>query len=334
MLYKTKNYLKLILNYKLKKKIVSHMPRAVWIEPTNYCNLRCIMCPQSINQVGERGFMEFDLFKKIINQCSRFQPCIQLFMGGESLLHKDIVKMINYIKSKGLRVLLATNATLLNQSLSLEILNSGIDYLVFSFDGYDKASYESIRVAADYHKTLGNIMSFLEMKRKLGRNKPEVTLYSLCLDTEKTSEEEIAEYKELHKEFEKMHVDKFVFGEAGPWAGKFNYTSKYKIRKPGTRFLPCPRIWSDMAIRWDGKVVPCCADLRGDVVLGEAGKMNLEDIWNGERLVALRELMIKKSYQEITLCRDCDEPFPPSNMMKWGLPYNYIPGPILRMFRS
>ncbi|MEW6618020.1 MAG: SPASM domain-containing protein [bacterium] len=310
------------------------MPRTIWIEPTNYCNLKCIMCPQMINEVGERGFMEFDLFKKIIDQCSQFQPVIQLFMGGEPLLHKDIVKMIHYIKKNGLKVLLATNATLLNQSLSLNLINSGIDCLVFSFDGYDKTSYEKIRVGADFDKTLGNIMSFLEMRKKSGKNKPKITLYSLCLDTEKTSEEEMAEYKKLHKELEKMHVDRFIVGEAGPWAGKFDYTSKFKIRKHGSRFIPCPRIWDDMAIRWDGKVVPCCADLRGDVILGEVDKLKLKEIWNGERLVALREMMIKKKYQEIALCRNCDEPFPLSNMITWGLPNSYIPVSILRIIHS
>ncbi|MEW6606565.1 MAG: radical SAM/SPASM domain-containing protein [bacterium] len=323
----------MILNYKLKKKLIFHMPRDVWVEPTNYCNLRCIMCPQGIDEVGEKGFMDLNLFKSIIDQCASFQPTIHLFMGGESLLHKDILTMIEYVKNKGLSSVLATNAILLDSSLSLKLMNSGIDYLVFSFDGYDETSYNNIRIGGDFSKTLGNIIGFLRLKKEMRKEKPKITLYSLALAPEKILKEEMREYKKFHENFSNLPVDNFIVGEAEAWAGKFYGTTKFKVRKPGPHFIPCPRLWKDMAIRWDGKVVPCCADLKGDLILGEVDKTRLEEIWNGERLVSLRGLMVEGRHQEIALCRNCNEPYPSSNMMKWGLPYDYIPGPILKILR-
>ena len=37
------------------------------IEPTNTCNLRCTFCFVTEGMTREGGFMEFDLFKKIID---------------------------------------------------------------------------------------------------------------------------------------------------------------------------------------------------------------------------------------------------------------------------
>jgi radical SAM protein with 4Fe4S-binding SPASM domain len=326
LIRKAQNYLSLIANYKFKRTAVSHYPREVWIEPTNHCNLKCIMCPQSKNDVGERGLMDFRLFEKIIDQCSKFQPFIQLFMGGESLIHKDIVRMIRCIKDNGMNVLLATNATLLTRSLSLDLLESNLDYLVFSLDGDDRETYERVRVGARFDVTIGNIERFLELKREMAKEKPITNVYSLCLDKERTFEEQRAKLEALHNRFLGLKLDKLTYAEAGPWAGRLDSDVRFKVRERGERFVPCPRIWNAMAIRWDGKVVPCCADLRGDVVLGDVKEKEIEKIWNGERLVAMRKLMVQEKYEELPLCRECDEPFPSSTMMKWGLHSDLLPG--------
>jgi hypothetical protein len=44
----------------------SPVPPSLQLEPTNFCNLRCVSCPRD-NMTREKGFMEFNLFKKIID---------------------------------------------------------------------------------------------------------------------------------------------------------------------------------------------------------------------------------------------------------------------------
>jgi len=37
-----------IYHYKKGSLNLPYLPNALWIEPTNTCNLKCIMCPNSI----------------------------------------------------------------------------------------------------------------------------------------------------------------------------------------------------------------------------------------------------------------------------------------------
>ena len=65
----------------------------------------------------EGGFMEFDLFKKIIDDCNDLEH-LCMHNWGEPLLHKDIFRMIEYAKNKGVNyVVMNTNGTLLTDKM-------------------------------------------------------------------------------------------------------------------------------------------------------------------------------------------------------------------------
>ena len=130
--------------------VCQYPPGTIYLEPTNHCNLKCPMCPQH-KYPRKKGFMVFSLFQKIVNDLPN-NVFVQLFMGGESLMHPEIIPMIKYIKhcKPSARIRIATNGTLLNNDLSKNIVLSGLDYISFSFDGPDKETYE----ADNYEKTL------------------------------------------------------------------------------------------------------------------------------------------------------------------------------------
>ena len=67
------------------------------IEPTNTCNLRCTFCFVTDGMTRDGGFMDFDLFKKIIDDCTDLEH-LCMHNWGEPLLHKDIFRMIEYAK--------------------------------------------------------------------------------------------------------------------------------------------------------------------------------------------------------------------------------------------
>ena len=132
----------LIYRYKLniypKKKIISKFPVYLLVEPTSVCNLRCVMCFQidkSFTKKPFMGFMNFNLFKKIIDEASsNGTSAITLASRGEPLLHPKISQMIKYISKKKnfIDVKLNTNATKLNEKLCHEILNSNINIVVIT----------------------------------------------------------------------------------------------------------------------------------------------------------------------------------------------------------
>jgi radical SAM protein with 4Fe4S-binding SPASM domain len=79
--------------------------------------------------------------------------------------------MIKYCSDRGLNTSIHTNATILTGELSHRLINSGLSVISFSFDGYTKDVYESIRVGANFEKALNNILQFLRIKRETNSNR-------------------------------------------------------------------------------------------------------------------------------------------------------------------
>ncbi|MBZ0253285.1 MAG: radical SAM protein [Candidatus Methylomirabilis sp.] len=307
-------------------------PFEIWVEPTNVCNLACVMCPNSIKEKEHGAYLEMDLFEKIVGECEPFSPMINLFLGGESTMHPKCMQMAAYAKKRGCSVSLATNATLLTEGASHELIRSGIDRLVFSFDGFDKGSYEAVRVGADFERTLANIVQFLELKKKLGSRTPYVSFVSLLLRTNLTNDEETARYREFHKRLEGLPVEEVMVAEAGPWAGMFRETTKFKLRDGSGDFTPCPRIWRSMAIIADGRGVPCCADFYGEFPLGDSRARTVMEMWNGPEMVELRRRMLAKDVADVALCgKGCDVLTPPPETFHFGVPEELIPESLMKV---
>jgi MoaA/NifB/PqqE/SkfB family radical SAM enzyme len=140
------NRFKVINEYSKKKDELVSFPNMIHIEPTNHCNLGCIMCPQPREMQRVKGMMNFDLYKSIIDEL-KDTPAefVYLHQFGESLLHKKITDMVDYASENGLQVGMSTNGTLLNEKISERILNSKLDFLTLSLDGATEESYDKIR---------------------------------------------------------------------------------------------------------------------------------------------------------------------------------------------
>jgi MoaA/NifB/PqqE/SkfB family radical SAM enzyme len=64
------------------------MPPAIGVELTNHCNLHCPECASGSGQMKrERGFMDIELFERIISELRPYLWNINLYFQGESLLH-------------------------------------------------------------------------------------------------------------------------------------------------------------------------------------------------------------------------------------------------------
>lgn len=74
---------------------VNEFPKCLHIELTNACNLKCIMCPRR-DMKRDVGYMNFELFKKIIDESSGNVDFICLNFMGEPFLHKKISDEVEY----------------------------------------------------------------------------------------------------------------------------------------------------------------------------------------------------------------------------------------------
>jgi radical SAM protein with 4Fe4S-binding SPASM domain len=286
-------------NYRTKKTTLKYMPLRLWVEPTSICNLRCVMCPNKDLKIEDKGFMDMELFQKIIDECASWVYDVHLLHRGESLLHPEFFVMAKYATEKHVRTKLHTNGTLLDEEKSRQMIESGIDQLSFSFDGYDKETYESIRVNGDFDQTVKNIQRFLSIKKELKSKKP-YTILELIDFPDSRIRSDTAKKKAFRDKFKGLPLDQLVIKEFHNWAGEVGTKHKRKT------FSPCTFLWNALVIFWDGAVLPCSQDFFGYYILGNVKDSSLAEIWNNEKILHLRKEHLKNDIEEFETCRECD----------------------------
>jgi radical SAM protein with 4Fe4S-binding SPASM domain len=293
-----------LYNKKIKdtiEKLGKKYPLGVDIGTTNLCNAECIMCPHS--RLKKMGTMDMKLYKKIIDNCQRLNiKMITLSFFGEPLLDKDLIEKIKYAKSKGMNVAFYSNASLLDEKWAEKLINSGLEGITISFDGYSKETYEKIRKKLKFDSVKRNILGLIRMKKKLNRKNPKINLVLVELEENKN------EIRNFYKEW-KNKVDSINIINMRNWANdikkegtkeSFHFNKKIKRK-------PCALIWLKMVVDWNGDVVLCCDDWNHSTILGNLKKQTIEDIWKGEKLNKIREAHTKGEFYKVPLCSGCNK---------------------------
>ena len=316
-LQRSKRLLQIAAGYWRKKEKLNYLPIRLWIELSSACNLRCVMCPQSEPGSIERGFMKFELFKKIIDEAGNFVYDINLHHRGESLLHPELARMIDYAGKAGLYTRLHTNATILDEEKAMAILEAELDFLSFSFDGFIAETYEKIRRGANFETTINHISNFLNLKEKLGKVKPFTVFETMELGEVKTGDYPGAK-EALREKLYSLHLNKFVVKLPHNWAGSYPITSN------GAKFSACTFPWYAMVILWNGDICPCPQDFFGQLIMGNLEKSSIDAEWNSNIYHKLRKAMKEMDLAGFSPCRKCD-------MLKRRT-FLHIPAPNLKIF--
>lgn len=294
-----------IYHYKRGSLRLPYMPNMVWIEPTNVCNLKCIMCPNSVITQKNPGFMDMELYKKIIDEGKSYFSGVILCLAGEPFLHQRLPEMVAYAKKRGIGTMISTNGTVMTQEVSRKIIEAGLDWINFSFDGCSKEVYEKIRVGGNFEHTIKNITNFLKIKKELGSKvKAEIQILIMDEAGQKDFDDNIAGFM---KRFENLPLDNLQFRQPSTWGGIFHGTDKYQYKKLGKTYSPCSYLWSSMHFLWDGTAVACTSDFWGKNALGRYPAQSIREIWNGEKYRNFRAAMINRKYSDYFECCDkCD----------------------------
>lgn len=290
------------------KKIRSGLlafPQNIHIEITNHCNLNCPMCPYS-TQSRPKGFIEFNLFRKIVNQCKgQFYLEKMALMGlGEPFLHPEIIEMSRYAKAFNIRhVFTSTNATLLDEKEAKGIISKpGFDLLAISLDGASKDTYENIRKGANFDKVIANVMGFIKIRRSLGKKKPRLVLQFLIMKENYHEKDAFVKFwkDKLESQDTIFLRDVDAFGGQVPDCRLIQQLPRIKRR-------PCIQLWRDLIISWQGDVSVCCKDVNYRLKVGNVNEATLKDIWVNLRWSRLRDIHKKREWDKIPLCSNCSE---------------------------
>ncbi len=165
-------------------------PRLVAWELTNACNLACIHCRASA--IKEPASFELSTAEAnhFVDELVAYKPII-ILTGGEPLLRSDVYDIAKYASGHSLRVVLATNGTLLTPGIVKHLIEAGIQRVSISIDGSssethdtfrgEKGAFEAALRGIDILKSAG--MSFQINTTITKRNLKEIPgIYELALD--------------------------------------------------------------------------------------------------------------------------------------------------------
>ncbi|MFA5319766.1 MAG: radical SAM protein [Candidatus Omnitrophota bacterium] len=132
-------------------------PDTIQVSLTNLCNLKCKMCSVWSNYDPREELSLADLLD-IVDQAAEWGiPEINL-CGGEPLLSDKCFKVIEHSKKRGLKVILTTNGTVIDENISAALVRSGVDIVCVSLDGATAVMHDSIRgIPGAYAKIIRGI---------------------------------------------------------------------------------------------------------------------------------------------------------------------------------
>ncbi|MBU1030898.1 MAG: radical SAM protein, partial [Nanoarchaeota archaeon] len=346
----TKKYLLETIHSLIKRKIPC--PRYVTIDITNKCNLNCVGCwtfsPLLEDKKPEVDWfkqeLEFSTIKKLVEELKVLGTKeIRITGGGEPFLHKDIFKIISLIKSKGLKLDITTNFTLLNREKILRLIKLGVDNITVSIWAGDKETYEKTHPKnKNNFKCIKENLRYLSKINKKSTNKTKVVLANVISSVNYDKIENMIRFGEEVGSDEiyftlidsiKNATDKLLLNEE---KRKELLTTFLKIEKRNhkikidsidniIRKLSNPKAIKGQydskmlhgmkcyvgnvfsRIMANGDVAPCCRAVKN--VVGNINKQSFKDIWSGRIQEEFRKNgleMSKKFTEKIGCYKTCD----------------------------
>jgi hypothetical protein len=177
-------------------------PSRMYIECTAACNISCTQAccaPETgITRTRQAGMLDFDLFRRVIDEVGASLVRVDFFNYGEAFLHKRAVEMCEYIKTKFPHIYLytSTNGLALTDAQARRLVHSGIDEVTFSIDGATPESYVKYRQRGRFDVALSTLEAMADEKRRAGRDLPFLN-WRYILFTWNDSEAEMARAREL-----------------------------------------------------------------------------------------------------------------------------------------
>ncbi len=272
-------------------------PDQVYVELTNMCNARCTICATP-TMSRKREVMEFDLFRKIIDECGEHRAYkILPFLHGETLLVPGVLDYFRYIRSASpnSHVNLTTNGSRLTGQISDTILRENLlDSLILSLEGADRDTYERIRSGLSFDEVRENFFQFLRLRRQSGKRKPKLSVSMVVVDENRSSKRRFAEqWKE---------ADEVRFSVFFNWAGKLNAQNV----RADHRLNFCERLYHYITILVDGRVTLCCFDSNGEFIIGNVRTQTISEIWHSKEFEEIRWKLYQRDFDHLHLCARCD----------------------------
>ncbi len=314
-------------NYELLTRAseVKARPLKLTFDPTNYCQLRCPLCPTGARiQDRSRGRAQFHIFEHLLDEVGDYVFLIDFFNWGEPLLNERTEELVALASRRNIVTFLSSNLSIpLSDERINRIVESGLSQLIVSLDGATPETYGTYRRLGRFDLVVRNMKRILAWRRALGVTHPAINWQFLVF---KFNEHEIDLVKEMATEIGVDNVtfrapfldegrvplsarDSAMVANWAPTRPEFNRYDPANITESVVPKHPrCGWHYMSAAINWDASVAPCCTlfESRDDFgTLAGAGYMS---IVNNDKFRAVRDSFSGRGPKSELVCDRCPTP--------------------------
>jgi len=276
-----------------KNQIVSDYPLSIDLELSSICNLKCPMCYTITDEFKKKvnaTRMDFDLYRKVIDEIAHKVPAVRLSFRGEATLHKNFVECIKYAKDNGIKeVSTLTHGFKLNLDFFKKISDAGIDWITVSIDG-TKKSYEEIRHPLKFDELVKKLTDIKDYKEKFNLKRPVIKVQGIWPAVAKDPDE-------YYKIFAPI-VDLVAF----------NPLIDYLFNDMNIKYVEnftCPQQYQRLVIGADGVVMKCSNDEENLEIIGNANNETVHEIWHGKEMQKVRDIHKNNDFKCSEVCKRC-----------------------------
>jgi radical SAM protein with 4Fe4S-binding SPASM domain len=305
------------INIKLNKAYFSHInnntfpppPQRLVLMITKHCNLNCVFCHVSKRECSKEFLSKEEVFK-IIDQSVNLGVKDLYITGGEPFLHPQLFDILDYTKTKSLRVDIATNGTLIKDALE-KIKGSQLYSLSISIDGRLQ-THDELRGGNSFERVMEGIDAVIEsaipIRLKVNFVVTNKNVFEL---------EGVYDYfsrKNILVNFWPVnnHPDLYFKNDSEKKAF-LNFVRKLKTRgdissslygyylkalryfEDNNLRVRCLGLVDSFAVDTEGNILPCCVwNSKGNFILGNALEDDLELLWHSQEFLEARRRIYKE----------------------------------------
>jgi radical SAM protein with 4Fe4S-binding SPASM domain len=306
------------LSWVSRRPVVWGRPFMMMVEPTNYCNLKCPLCPSGNGEMTRRrGRMDLEDFKSMLDETGQHLILLMLWNQGEPFLNPCFIEMVRYARAKKIPTLTSTNGHYIRDAdEARRVVESGLSEIIVSVDGVDQETYARYRVGGDLQRVLDGIQLLVETKKELGVTEPLINLQFIVM---RHNEKDLAAAEQIAHDLE---VDKFLVKTAQVYSSaeadeflpeqekfrRYEAQAKEELVVKGQPKRGCKVLWYSTMVNWNGAVAPCCFDKDVDFNMGQAfdDGAAFGKIWKGQAYTDFRR-QILDDRRQVEMCRNCSE---------------------------
>jgi radical SAM protein with 4Fe4S-binding SPASM domain len=313
-LVKRLNLLKSGLNLIYRRLRPWSWPINMMIELTNYCNLRCPVCPTGNGEIERPPrAMELELFERLMNEVGPYLITAALFCWGEPLMHPRLSDALRIASKQRVPVRLSTNGQDLGDNRMIRaLLDHPPAYLTVAIDGLTNETNSLYRVGADLELVLQGVRSLAEAKRQKGAGLPVLHMRFIAMKHNQHEIPQVRAFAAQHL-FDLLTIRSLsiidgpegVHRELVPDEEAFRaYAYEGEKRVSRSDFI-CQEPFIFPTVFADGTVVACEQDFNATASYGRLSEgVSFQDIWFGERAKRIRRA-IRDAPESFSFCRNC-----------------------------